>query len=57
AIIAMAHGLKMQVTAEGVTMKNQVDFLRELSCDRAQGFYFSPPLPRPALAKMIGICF
>ncbi|MBI2999051.1 MAG: EAL domain-containing protein [Deltaproteobacteria bacterium] len=53
AIIAMAHGLKMQVTAEGVTMKNQVDFLRELSCDRAQGFYFSPPLPRPALAKMI----
>ena len=57
AIITMAHGLKMQVTAEGVTMKNQVDFLRELRCDRAQGFYFSPPLPRPALAKMIGICF
>ncbi|OGP30873.1 MAG: hypothetical protein A2038_07435 [Deltaproteobacteria bacterium GWA2_57_13] len=53
AIITMAHGLKMQVTAEGVTMKSQVDFLRELSCDRAQGFYFSPPLPRPALAKMI----
>ena len=53
AIITMAHGLKMQVTAEGVTMKSQVDFLRELRCDRAQGFYFSPPLPRPALAKMI----
>lgn len=45
AIIAMAHSLKMEVTAEGVKTEEQLDFLRQQGCDSYQGYYFSQPLP------------
>ncbi|ABI56043.1 putative bifunctional diguanylate cyclase/phosphodiesterase [Alkalilimnicola ehrlichii MLHE-1] len=43
-IIAMAHGLGLNVVAEGVETKRQLDYLRRLQCGRMQGFYFSYPL-------------
>jgi diguanylate cyclase (GGDEF)-like protein/PAS domain S-box-containing protein len=45
AIIAMAHGLDVRVTAEGVETKGQVEALRKLGCDEFQGFLLSKPLP------------
>jgi diguanylate cyclase (GGDEF)-like protein/PAS domain S-box-containing protein len=45
AIIAIAHGLGMEVTAEGVETKEQFVFLSSLGCDAFQGYYFSKPLP------------
>lgn len=44
-IIAIAHKMKMQVTAEGVELEEQLNILRELMCDKAQGYLFSKPLP------------
>lgn len=44
-IISLAHGLGMDVLAEGVETAEQVQFLREVGCDVIQGFYFSRPLP------------
>jgi diguanylate cyclase (GGDEF)-like protein len=44
AIIAMAHGLHMEVIAEGVELQAQLDGLRAAGCDQIQGFYFSKPL-------------
>ena len=44
AIIAMAHGLDMRVTAEGVETKGQMEALRELGCDEFQGYLLSKPL-------------
>src|SRR5712691_7620409 len=44
AIIALAHGLNLRVTAEGVETKEHIDFLQGRRCDHAQGFYFSKPL-------------
>ncbi|TMG77681.1 MAG: EAL domain-containing protein [Betaproteobacteria bacterium] len=44
AIIALAHGLNLRVTAEGVETKEHIDFLQGRRCDQAQGFYFSKPL-------------
>ena len=44
-IISLAHGLGMDVLAEGVETGEQVQFLREVGCDVIQGFYFSRPLP------------
>ena len=41
AVISMAHGLGLRVTAEGVETQAQLDFLREEGCDDVQGFYFS----------------
>jgi diguanylate cyclase (GGDEF)-like protein/PAS domain S-box-containing protein len=43
-IVNMAHSLKLQVVAEGVETEEQLEFLRGLGCDFAQGFLFSRPL-------------
>jgi diguanylate cyclase (GGDEF)-like protein len=43
ATIALAHGMDLEVTAEGVEDASQIGFLRDLGCDRAQGCYFSMP--------------
>ncbi len=45
AIIAMAHGLKLKVIAEGAETGEQLSFLRAHKCDEMQGYYFSKPLP------------
>jgi diguanylate cyclase (GGDEF)-like protein/PAS domain S-box-containing protein len=45
AVVAMARKLKLEVVAEGVETAQQLDVLRELGCDRYQGFVFSPALP------------
>lgn len=45
AIIAMAHGLGMQVVAEGVGTQEQLDFLSERNCDFYQGYLFYKPQP------------
>jgi EAL domain-containing protein (putative c-di-GMP-specific phosphodiesterase class I) len=43
-IIDLAHGLGMVVTAEGIEEPQQIDLLRELGCDLAQGFLISQPM-------------
>ncbi|MFW5982278.1 MAG: EAL domain-containing protein [Halanaerobiaceae bacterium] len=43
AIIAMAHSMNLEVTAEGVETKNHLDFLIKNNCDYAQGYYFARP--------------
>jgi EAL domain-containing protein (putative c-di-GMP-specific phosphodiesterase class I) len=43
-IIDLAHGLDMVVTAEGIEEPEQIDLLRELGCDLAQGFLISQPM-------------
>ncbi|MEA2347729.1 MAG: hypothetical protein QOG62_1516 [Thermoleophilaceae bacterium] len=45
AIMEMAHGLGMPVTAEGVEDEKTRSRLRELGCDNIQGYGVSPPLP------------
>jgi EAL domain-containing protein (putative c-di-GMP-specific phosphodiesterase class I) len=44
-IIAMGHGLGMDLVAEGVESKEQLDYLYEKQCGIIQGFLFSKPLP------------
>ena len=44
-IIAMAHGLDLEVIAEGVETLAQMDMIRERDCDLAQGYYVSRPVP------------
>ncbi|MGB3205417.1 MAG: EAL domain-containing protein [Crinalium sp.] len=43
-IITLAHELGMDAIAEGVETQQQVNQLKALGCDQAQGYFFSPPL-------------
>jgi diguanylate cyclase (GGDEF)-like protein len=53
AIVAMARGLSLSVTAEGVETEQQAAFLRSLSCDLAQGYHFGRPLPETDFAARL----
>lgn len=44
AVITMGKGLAVKIVAEGVEKKEQLDLLRELECNYAQGYYFHEPL-------------
>lgn len=52
-VMAMARSLGVQVTAEGVETQEQLDFLWQLGCDSAQGFWFSEPMPAEDLARVL----
>ena len=45
AIIALAHGLRLRVVAEGVERADQYEYLRGLGNDEYQGYLYSRPLP------------
>ena len=49
AILDMAHALGLVVVAEGIETEAQATVLRELGCERAQGY----ALARPAAAEVI----
>lgn len=44
-IIELAKDLNMDVVAEGIEDRNQVNYLKELHCDYIQGYYYDRPQP------------
>ncbi|MCP5482539.1 MAG: EAL domain-containing protein [Spirochaetales bacterium] len=57
AIVALAHSLELEVVAEGVETRAQLDLLTELNCDYVQGFLIGKPCPErdlPALLNYSG---
>jgi diguanylate cyclase (GGDEF)-like protein len=53
AIISLAHSLSLEVIAEGVETREQLDFLVEHHCDKIQGYYYSKPLPEKEFFELI----
>ena len=53
AAISMAHGMGLQVVAEGVETEEQLLFLRNLRCDLIQGFLLGVPLPAKDVIALI----
>ena len=43
-IVALGRGLGMIVVAEGTEKQEEVDILRQFSCDQAQGYVFARPV-------------
>jgi EAL domain-containing protein (putative c-di-GMP-specific phosphodiesterase class I) len=54
AMIALGHGLGLQVVAEGVEDNAQYDWLQRHGCDRAQGFGLGRPMPLAEALGMLG---
>ena len=53
AILSLASGLKMNVTAEGVETADQAARLKELSCEFAQGYFFDRPLTHAGALEVL----
>ncbi|PIE42861.1 MAG: hypothetical protein CSA50_08375 [Gammaproteobacteria bacterium] len=53
AIIAMSKTLGLKVIAEGVETKDHIDFIRRADCERAQGYYYSRPLPEAEFLQFV----
>ena len=53
AIIALAHGLGMDVVAEGVETAAELAILRKHHCDKMQGYLFSRPIPVPDFESLL----
>ena len=45
AVVDLAANLGLRSIAEGIETKHQLERLRELGCDQAQGYLFARPLP------------
>jgi diguanylate cyclase (GGDEF)-like protein/PAS domain S-box-containing protein len=45
AIVSLAHALDLRTVAEGVETDEQLEILKQLGCDLAQGYLFARPMP------------
>lgn len=50
-LVRLADGLGIDTVCEGVERKEQVDFLREIGCDKLQGYYYAKPMPLEDILK------
>jgi len=53
AVVEMAHGMKLNVIAEGVETKDQFAHLQEYGCDEMQGYWVSRPLPAEGVERLL----
>jgi len=53
AVIAMAHRLNLEVVAEGIETREQLEFLADQQCEYGQGYLFSRPIPLPEISKLL----
>jgi diguanylate cyclase (GGDEF)-like protein/PAS domain S-box-containing protein len=54
-VVALGRNLGLQVVAEGVETLSQFEKLRTISCDAAQGYFFSKPVPSDAVCGVIDV--
>ncbi|HKK00477.1 MAG TPA: EAL domain-containing protein [Desulfotignum sp.] len=52
-ILALCRNLGLGVVAEGIERKTQFNLLKELNCEKIQGFYFSKPVDKIKAAHLI----
>jgi PAS domain S-box-containing protein/diguanylate cyclase (GGDEF)-like protein len=53
AVVAMGHGLRLEVIAEGVETEGQLALLAQNGCDEIQGYLFGRPAPADECARML----
>ena len=55
-MIEMGHKLGYGIIVEGVETSNQLDILKNLGCETAQGYLFSKPVNANAISKLLTNC-
>jgi diguanylate cyclase len=53
AIVSLAHSVGLQVVAEGVETREQLEHIRSLDCDQWQGYYCCQPQPLERLREIL----
>ena len=52
-IVEFAHRFNISAVAEGIETKGELQTLRDIGCDMAQGYFFARPMPKDKFAKMV----
>lgn len=52
-IIYMAKSIQVDITAEGVETKEQLEYLKQRGCDKIQGYYYSRPVDHLDIEEML----
>jgi PAS domain S-box-containing protein len=52
-IVMLAHGLRLEVVAEGVENQTQVDLLQDIGCELAQGYLYSKPVAAETIELLL----
>ncbi len=55
AIVALGHSLRLKVVAAGVESLSQLEGIRNIDCDRVQGFYLAVPLEAAGVTRLLGV--
>jgi EAL domain-containing protein (putative c-di-GMP-specific phosphodiesterase class I) len=53
AVIGLARGLGLEITATGIEKKAQLAFLTRAGCTSGQGYLLCPPLPAPEFEQWL----
>ena len=53
AIVELGKAMELVVLAEGVETRGQIDFLTEIGCDLAQGYFYSKPRPAKDIESLL----
>jgi EAL domain-containing protein (putative c-di-GMP-specific phosphodiesterase class I) len=53
AMLAVARHFRLKVVAEGIETAEQVDYLRSIGCEYAQGYYYSRPIPAQTIVEYV----
>lgn len=53
ACMLMAHGLNLNVVAEGIETETQLDILRQLHCDFYQGYFLDRPMSEQQMTELM----
>ncbi|WP_404297841.1 putative bifunctional diguanylate cyclase/phosphodiesterase [Halomonas sp.] len=53
ATVFIGHRLGLEVVAEGVENREQLELAREMRCDMVQGFYFFRPMAAPGIERLL----
>lgn len=54
-VIKLTHQLNFEIVAEGIETKDHLEFLKLNSCDYGQGYFFSKPITKEDIEKLLVI--